>query len=87
MLSVGQNSGYSNQDTGKKKIDHDKKPVYDSLKLSRFFDMCGEGLSPENVELHQKQMLDLLDRHYNKSLLFIENDELTLLAAEEEAED
>ena len=36
LLSVGQNSGYSNQDTGKKKIDHDKKPVYDSLNFPAF---------------------------------------------------
>jgi uncharacterized protein with ParB-like and HNH nuclease domain len=87
LLSVGQNSGYGNQDTGKKYIDHSKKPTYDSLKLARFFQLSKEYVTPENVENHRSEMIRLLDEHYGNLLQQIEMPMETALITEEEDED
>jgi len=68
LLSVSQNSSYGNQDTGKKYIDHSKKPTYDSLKLARFFELNKEYVTLENVEKHRSEMIRLLNLHYGKLL-------------------
>lgn len=37
LLSPGVNSSYSNQDSEKKRVDFDRKPNYDALKLAHIF--------------------------------------------------
>jgi uncharacterized protein with ParB-like and HNH nuclease domain len=66
LLSVGENSSYNNQDVGKKKIDFNKKQTYDSLKLAKIYSSQDiNSWGTENIKNHQKEMIDLLRRHYN----------------------
>jgi len=65
LLSVNQNSSYSNQDVRKKKVDFEYKPAYDSLKLARFFSkLNNDNWSEETIGKHQKEMIDLIEEHY-----------------------
>jgi hypothetical protein len=68
LLSVGQNSSYGNQATGKKRIDFEKKNTYDSLKLARFFQVCGDTPDYAKAVKHYDEMLGALDQHYAKPL-------------------
>jgi uncharacterized protein with ParB-like and HNH nuclease domain len=66
LLSVSQNSSYSNQKVEKKKIDFDNKPTYDSLKLKFIY----ESNELENYEKiitpHRDLMIDKIKKHYKK---------------------
>jgi len=63
LLSVGQNSSYSNQDVGKKKIDFNNKSVYDSLKLVKIYSEANWTLG--EIKAHQQDMNDVLRKHYS----------------------
>ncbi|WP_029590480.1 DUF262 domain-containing protein [Franconibacter pulveris] len=67
LLSPGENSAYSNQAVGKKKIDFDAKPVFDSLKLKAIFETrqaAEEAWGEEQISQHQQEMLKVFDAHY-----------------------
>lgn len=67
LLSPGENSSYSNQTVGKKREDFEGKPRYDSLKLKAIFEVyddAGRKWGEEQIALHQKRMIVLLDNHY-----------------------
>jgi len=66
LLSPGENSSYSNQDVGKKKIDFDKKFPYDSLKLAHIFYTKADGKWDKDlISKHQKEMITFLEDHYS----------------------
>lgn len=65
LLSVGQNSSYSNQDVEKKRIDFKNKATYDSLKLAKIY-LNKENWNSVDIRQHQEEMLDLFEKHYNK---------------------
>ncbi|WP_392340711.1 DUF262 domain-containing protein [Moritella marina] len=65
LLSPGENSSYSNQDVDKKQIDFERKSHFDSLKLREiFFQKDNKIWDKAEIEVHQKRMLDVLERHY-----------------------
>lgn len=64
LLSVGQNSSYSNQDVAKKKIDFNNKSTYDSLKLAKIY--SNDSWNSEQIIKHQREMIILLENHYLK---------------------
>ncbi|MBC7553995.1 MAG: DUF262 domain-containing protein [Taibaiella sp.] len=74
LLSVGQNSSYSNKSIVKKKDDFNKKEKYDSLKLAKIYSLesmfnwnTKEAEVKEmklHIENHQKDMLALIASHY-----------------------
>ena len=67
LLSPGENSTYSNQDVDKKQIDFDRKAHFDSLKLLEIFKQKGfKPWNQQEIEYHQKQMLDVLATHYQE---------------------
>lgn len=68
LLSPGENSSYSNQDPGKKRIDFNKKPNIDALKLSHIFKLMGNSdvWDGDMIEQHHEDMLKLLEAHYHK---------------------
>lgn len=67
LLSPGENSSYSNQDVDKKQIDFDRKAHFDSLKLLEIFKQKGsKPWNQQEIESHQKQMLDVLATHYQE---------------------
>ena len=68
LLSVSQNSSYSNQSVVKKKDDFDHKSTYDSLKLALIYkdqNVCNWG-SEEIIE-HQADVILRINQHYNLS--------------------
>ncbi len=68
LLSSGENSSYSNKKVGKKKIDFDAKPEYQSLKLKKIFKIYAQeplGWTAEKIEKHQEEMVSILRMHYN----------------------
>ena len=68
LLSVSQNSSYSNQDVKKKKVDFDKKVVYDSLKLALIYnDATFNNWNEARINSHQLEMIDKLTEHYNSN--------------------
>lgn len=66
LLSVGQNSSYSNQGILKKRVDFNSKPTYDSLKLELIYDSFDENdlWNEEKIRIHKKDMIDKLNKHY-----------------------
>lgn len=68
LLSVGQNSSYSNQDIGKKKIDFKEKKTLDSLKLYHIYNSFSDSKEwyEKKIEEHRNNMINLLSEHYNK---------------------
>lgn len=67
LLSPGENSSYSNQDVGKKKIDFDRKDQLSSLKLLKIFqlfDSANQQWEKEQIDEHQKAMIAVLSAHY-----------------------
>ena len=62
LLSVGQNSSYSNQDVDKKRIDFSKKTTYDSLKLAKIY--AQDNWNSEQIREHQEEMIEILVNHY-----------------------
>jgi uncharacterized protein with ParB-like and HNH nuclease domain len=64
LLSVGQNSEYSNQDVAKKKIDFQRKDTYDSLKLAKVYEF--ENWNTKEIIEHQNTMFSVFENHYNK---------------------
>ena len=69
LLSPGENSSYSNQDVDKKKIDFEKKPHFDSLKLREvFLQKANMSWNKTKIEKHQKKMIDLLGTHYRANI-------------------
>ncbi|QRY55930.1 DUF262 domain-containing protein [Sphingobacterium siyangense] len=66
LLSVGQNSEYSNQHIGKKMIDFKNKPTYDSLKLHYIYKSyeIDEVWDEVKIKDHAIAMINLLKRHY-----------------------
>lgn len=66
LLSVGENSSYSNQSVIKKQDDFKNKQTYDSLKLAKIYSSLGENNSwnIENIKIHQEEMIDILKEHY-----------------------
>ncbi len=66
LLSPGENSSYSNQTVTKKQADFTDKPIYDSLKLKRIFELKANGKWNEStIKQHQQTMIDLLMSHYS----------------------
>ncbi len=68
LLSIGQNSGYSNQDMGKKSIDFSKKQTYDSLKLYHIYNSYDHDKrwDEDKIKKHADEMMELLETHYGK---------------------
>lgn len=65
LLSTSQNSSYSNQDVEKKKIDFERKPVYDSLKLAKIYESSDvETWQQAQIKQHAKDMIELLEMYY-----------------------
>jgi hypothetical protein len=64
LLNVAQNSSYSNQDVGKKKIDFYSKPTYDSLKLKLIYDKEVEYYNENMVYEHRKTMIEKIMQYY-----------------------
>lgn len=64
LLSVGQNSEYSNQDVAKKKIDFKRKDTYDSLKLAKVYEF--ENWNTKEIIEHQNAMFSVFENHYSK---------------------
>jgi hypothetical protein len=65
LLSVSQNSSYSNQDVEKKAVDFRKKDIYDSLKLKCIYacpDMKNWG--EQQIAEHRNNMIEKLKKHY-----------------------
>lgn len=69
LLSVGQNSSYSNQDIGKKKIDFKEKKTFDSLKLYHIYNSFNDSKEwdEKKIEEHRDNMKNLLSEHYNRN--------------------
>ncbi|MDI9312820.1 MAG: DUF262 domain-containing HNH endonuclease family protein [Limnohabitans sp.] len=66
LLSVSQNSAYSNQDVKKKLVDFDYKQTFDSLKLAMFFDKLRKKDWSEQIIIeHQNEMINEIFKHYN----------------------
>lgn len=68
LLSPGENSSYSNQDPGKKRVDFNKKTTIDSLKLAHIFKLMGnsDAWNDDMIKQHHEDMLKLLEAHYHK---------------------
>lgn len=68
LLSPGENSSYSNQDPGKKRVDFNKKPNIDALKLAHIFKLMGNSdvWDDDMIKQHREDMLKLLEAHYHK---------------------
>ena len=62
LLSVGQNSEYSNQNVAKKKIDFQRKNTYDSLKLAKVYEF--ESWNTKEIKEHQNTMFLIFKSHY-----------------------
>lgn len=70
LLSVSQNSSYSDQDVGKKKIDFfsSAKTSYDSLKLYHIYsDDTLKSWKETDIQKHQIRMIDVILSHYHKN--------------------
>ena len=65
LLSPVENSSYSNQDVGKKKIDFDKRDLT-SLKLLKLFQLAGVPVvwNAERIIQHRDEMIGVLRKHY-----------------------
>lgn len=65
LLSVSENSAYSNQDVEKKRVDFERKPAYDSLKLAYIYQDEGvKNWEPDKIKAHQGEMIDKIKKHY-----------------------
>lgn len=66
LLSVGQNSEYSNQDIEKKRIDFKRKSTYDSLKLGKQYNINADNWiwNSEQIKQHQEEILENLKNYY-----------------------
>lgn len=64
LLSVGQNSSYSNQDVDKKRIDFNRKDVFESLKLAKMY--ANPNWNSNEIKQHQEEMILLLQNHYEQ---------------------
>lgn len=77
LLNVSQNSSYSHQAVGKKRLDFfsQAKPAYDSLKLYFVYnDKDVENWGDTHISKHQQEMINLLVAHYgNNPLNFLPN--------------
>lgn len=62
LLSVGQNSEYSNQDVAKKRVDFERKSTYDSLKLAKIY--SNENWDTYQIIEHQKDMIAEIIKDY-----------------------
>lgn len=68
LLSIGENSSYSNQDVKKKKVDFDNKQTFDSLKLAQIYSSSSiDNWNIESIKEHQNQMIQYLKKHYEKT--------------------
>jgi uncharacterized protein with ParB-like and HNH nuclease domain len=68
LLNVSQNSSYSDQAVGKKKIDFFAKSVYDSLKLYFIYKNSDvENWGETHISFHQKDMINQLIAHYGNN--------------------
>ena len=65
LLSVGQNSSYSNQSVVKKRDDFNNKSSYDSLKLAKIYSY--DSWNSEQIKLHQEETIKLFENHYQNS--------------------
>ena len=67
LLSPVENSSYSNQDVGKKKIDFDKRDLT-SLKLLKLFQLAGVPVvwNTEKIIQHRDEMIGVLRKHYEE---------------------
>lgn len=65
LLSVSQNSAYSNQSPEKKKIDFKKKENYDSLKSYYIFNSDNENWNEKTINNHNNEMIKKILSHYN----------------------
>ena len=67
LLNVSQNSSYSNQDVQKKKIDFDKQPTYDSLKLALIYKNKNlEFYNKDVIKTHRDDMIERIKKHYEQ---------------------
>lgn len=62
LLSVGQNSEYSNQDVAKKRVDFERKDTYDALKLAEVYK--NQNWNTQEINEHQKSMFLVFESHY-----------------------
>ncbi len=62
LLSIGQNSSYSNLSVVKKKDDFNRKENFDSLKLVKIYSSPDWGI--QEIKDHQVDMINLLKEHY-----------------------
>jgi uncharacterized protein with ParB-like and HNH nuclease domain len=62
LLSVGQNSSYSNQDVEKKRVDFDRKDTFDSLKLAKIYSHLN--WNTDEIIKHQDEMVLIILDHY-----------------------
>jgi uncharacterized protein with ParB-like and HNH nuclease domain len=65
LLSVGQNSSYSNLSFVKKKDDFTNKQTYDSLKLAKIY--ANPNWNTNEIKEHQEEMISIIEAHYNSS--------------------
>jgi hypothetical protein len=63
LLSVGQNSSYSNLSFVKKKDDFINKQTYDSLKLAKIY--ANENWNTTEINQHEEEMISIIQNHYN----------------------
>lgn len=63
LLSVGENSSYSNQDVEKKRVDFKRKNTFDSLKLAKIY-LPHNSWNTKEIKEHQEEMVLLLKEHY-----------------------
>lgn len=67
LLNVSQNSSYSNQHVQKKKIDFDKQPTYDSLKLALIYKNKNlEFYNKDVIITHRDDMIERIKKHYEQ---------------------
>jgi uncharacterized protein with ParB-like and HNH nuclease domain len=65
LLSVNQNSSYSNQTIVKKKDDFDRKDTYDSLKLKCVYESDNvKDWGEQEIIKHRDEMIEKLKNHY-----------------------
>jgi uncharacterized protein with ParB-like and HNH nuclease domain len=65
LLSVGQNSSYSNQSVVKKRDDFNNKSTYDTLKLAKIY--ANNSWNSEEIKNHQEEMIELFENHYKNN--------------------
>jgi uncharacterized protein with ParB-like and HNH nuclease domain len=64
LLSIGQNSSYSNKDVNVKSTEFRGKKTYESLKLARVYTSNEIKWNEVDIANHREEMLSILEEHY-----------------------